>query len=642
MDKSNRACTPATRPKKPTARRDSISAILQGLNRMTGRLYVVLASCFVGRCIRGYRKLDDALGGERRRSARCRRAVSRRRLLLADSVKNSFLSKFLSGILSGLYHLPARAYGLFAVLYGVFSTLCCLFLPRIFSSADPEIMHYVVAGAMTACGIPLLTTSDSLRAAVSKSHLASAVLTNYLCIPKTPEPAKRKKMSVLLAFSVVFLAAGAALGTMFLPPFALPIGLLALALFGIILNYPEAGAILVTALLPVVWLWPSTMLPLAILILLTWLSYALKILQLRRTVHWDILDIVGVLLFIIAFVAGVGGVLAGTGNARDSVKLLACLSVYFFMVHLLNTRTYIRRCLIGVGVTTVLVMLAGLFLQPEPIGILHFPGDDSILKITETVEMSVFNRDSEHRSLLTVMTFPLLCAFLLRSKRLFSRFASLLLLALNVYLIAASSSVGTILCTLGVGVLLCLLLDHRCLAGGILLLPCGIGAGGWYLTRLDPFSRETMENISRQIFEREMRVSDIWPVIAERPMGLGLGADCAGATLFFEVLLCLGWPGMIAMILFLLLLLQKGLTALSHTVVFTDRALLVGLTCGVVGFILRGLTYGFLSEPRAILTLALLAGLLSALANVLFRETDVREAEFLNCPEGVDRLYHRG
>ncbi len=616
---------------------DRKSVIFTGLSRMTGKLYALIGNSIIGRTVGGYRHLDGALGGKRRRS----RTVSYKRLLVADSAKNSSLSMLVHAILRGIYDMPLRFYGLLALLYSICGAVGWRFAPRFLPFIETEPIHLVTAIIMGVISLCLLTSSDSLSASVSKSHFASVLLTSYLCIPRESLSVRRRKMSFGLVALAVFLGMGLAVLTLFVTPLVMPIAVLILMFGSMILNYPEAGALLVVTALPLVWLLPELMLPLVLLIVMTWASYGLKLLQLRRTAHLDILDIVGLLLLLLTAVSGVGGVLTGTGNARDAVKLIACLSVYFFIMKLLNTRAYIRRCLIGVGIMTVLVMLAGLFLQLEPINLLPFTDEDPIRKLTATVGVSIFDRDSLHRSLLTVMTFPLLYTFLLRAKRLFSRVVSLLLLSLNVYLIAASSSFGTILCTLVVGVLLALLLDHRTLAGGILFLPGTVGAVGWGVTYFKPFSAERLAALSEEQFLREVRMEQIWQSVYTSPLGRGIGAPCEGANLILEVLVCLGWPGLVVSLLFFVLLLQKGLTALSHTAVFSDRALMVGLVCGVIGFLLRGLTYGFLSEPRAILTLTILVALISAFAEVLFEETDIRRAEELNHEGGVDRFYHR-
>ncbi len=639
--RSETPSTPSNETGIPYRRR---SRILNGAFGLSGRLYATVSGSLLGRGATAYRTLDHALGGKRRREYRCRRTVTRGRLLAVETVNRSRVLHAFCGIGRFLYDLPMRFYGLFALLYGAYGVLNYLVLNLLLPEHAPDSSYLTVAVTMLLLCIPPLSTRATLRTSVSRSRFSALILKSYLCIPIDPSVRKHRKMPVGIAFLAVLLGISAAIGATFISPLTIPLILLAVMLVGMVFAYPETGALLATAALPLVWMIPSAMLPLVMLIILTWCSYGVKLLRLHRAMHADILDIVGGLFLMLTLISGVGGWIAGTGYARPALELFCCLSVYFLIVHLLNTRAYIKRCLFGVGTTALLTTLVGLILRMDEASfawIRGTHGGELLNNLFEQASAPIYGTDALSLSLLTVMTFPLLCTFLIRSKRLFSRVSSLFFLLLNVHLIATSGSLGTILCTLCVTLFFCLFMSHRALAVMGLCLPGAVGAIGWYMTWRGPISAETIESLSWTRFVRDTRAAELWQIVCDHPVGLGIGAACEGGNLFLEVLINLGWQGLIVVILFLLLLAQKGLTALRHTITFTDRALLVGLIGGIVGFLLRGITHGFLADPRAILTLTILSALVSVLADVLFEESDVRAAESLHTDWGIDRMYHR-
>ncbi len=630
-------------------RQKPISTIWSTLCHRTARLYALLSQSFLGRCAGGYRRVDALLGGKRCIGGDRRPPVSRRRLLMAEALRNNILSRILRWIMGGLYDLPVRFYGLFALLYGMMSGLFCalFYLFRNFMplSVEPDLPYALVGVVMFLLSLPLLTSPYTLRSAVSRSRFGTLFLERYLCIPQKFEPDARRNLRILSGASAVLLAMGAAFAALFIHPLTLPLVCLGIVAGGLICTYPEAGALLVTAFLPVVWLFPAVIPGMMVLILLTWVGYGLSRLRLERTAQRDILGTAGILLDFLVLLVSIGGLWTGSGDMLFSLRLLCCLSMYFPIVHLLGTRAYIKRCLGGMGVVAVLATLANLFLQigGDLTAYLPTAGGDLVEDMLLHVRTSMFAMDTAYRgtvcSLLTVVTFPLLCSMWLRARRLPARFAALALIGINICLIIVNGSVGTVVCTLAVTLLFFLLLDHRTPAVLVLLLPGTIGAMGWFWTWRGSIPMEALTSLPWMQADYERRMTHLWQSVKAHPIGVGFSTVDLNVGLFLEVLVALGWPGLLVLLLFLALLLQKGMTALGHTTTPRDRVLTVSLLCAVLGFLIYGMVHGFLAEPRVILTVTLLAGLLSALADVLFTETDVRRAESAESERSSDRVY---
>lgn len=617
------------------------SRVLHTLFRWTGRLYTAVGRSAVGRALTAYRRLDGAVGGGRQ--GRFRQA-SRGRMPVADAVKQSRIIALLRGFLRVLYDLPMKFYGLLILLYGALGSILHFLVPLLAPSFVSSDAYLTVALVMMVISLPPLTSHSTLRQSVSRSHLAALILTRYFCIPADPVPPSNKKLPFGASVAAVALAIVTAGVALFTTPYLLPMIAGWLILLGLVFSYPEAGVLTGTAILPVAWVFPDALTPLAVIILLTWVSYGFKLIRLHRTVRYDVADIAMLLLMGLCLISCVGGMVSGTGRLMPSVLFLLCLSEYFLTVHLMTTRAYISRCLFSMGVSAVLmtaVSLIGRTGAGATDWLVGSRGGDLVAEALSSVRSAAAGVDHASRILTLVVLMPFLYALLLRTRRLLSRVTAAVLLGINVYLAVSDGSLGALFCIACVTVLFCLLCDHRALGVGALLLPTAVGAAGWYLAWHGPISEETVRRLSMARHTREVRFGELWQRVVQSPFGWGVGADCEGGNLVLQVLVTLGWQGLVVVILVLTLLVQKSLTALAHTTAFADRALVVGLLCGVLGALLRGSTYGFLTNVPALLTLILFLGVGSAFANVIFDEHDVRVAESMDDSHGADRVYRR-
>ncbi len=617
------------------------SLILHTLCRATDWLYTAIARSGVGRALTAYRHVDNALGTGRRNPCR---SVSRGRIPVADAVKKSHVLALLRTFFRALYDLPLKFYGLFGLFYGTFGVLLYFLVPLLFPARVPADGYLVCAAVTMILTLPPLSSHSTLRESVSRSRCMSVFLGHFLCIPQESTPASHKKMPVGLPVFSVLLSLGVAIGALFTHPLLMPMVAVGLLLMGLIFSYPEAGVLLSTVLLPVAWLLPRAMIPLAGLILLTWCSYGFKLLRLHRAIRRDVLDTVLLVLLALTLISGVAGVIAGTGQVLPSLMLFSCLSLYFLVVHLMTTRAYIARCLIGVGVTVVIMTLALCLGRVEPTAMDWLGGSragDLLVGAFDRAYTTLRHAGGNARIWMAVLSLPLLYAALLRTRRPLSRVVVFLFTGLQIYLVLTEGSLGGILCLICATLFFFLFADHRIPAAGILLLPGAAGAIGWYLSWKGSVPVTLKNALSEARFVREARFSELWRMALESPMGYGIGADCAGGNLFLEVLVTLGFQGVIVFGLSLLLLLQKSLTGLRYATTFSDRTLLVGLGVGVGIALVRGATHGFLTAPHALLLFVLLCALCSAFSNILFEEYDVRMAESMSSPEGVDHIYRR-
>ena len=618
------------------------SHVLHTLFQWTGRLYTAVRQSGVGRALTAYRRLDGAVGGGRQ--GRFRQA-SRARMPVADAVRQSALIALLRGFFDLLYDLPMKLYGTFLLWYGALGSILYFLVPLLLPSYALNKTYLVVALVMMVISMPPLTSKSTLRQSVSRSRVAKLVFNRYFCIPANTAPIPDQTVPLGATTAAVALAFVTSAIALFVSPYLFWIIAGCLIICGLVFSYPETGVLMGTVLLPVAWVLPDALTLLAGILLLTWVSYGFKLIRIHRTVRYDIADMAMLLLMVLSLISCVGGLIVGTGSLMPSILLLLSLSTYFLITHLMTTRAYISRCLFSIGASAVLMTVVALLIR-MPAGetdwLASFRAGKPFAEAFSSARSMAVSVGKDAYMRMAAMMMPFLYTLLLRARRLFSRAGVGLLLAVSLYLIVTVGSLGTLICVVCVTILFCLLCSHRALGVGALLLPGAVGAVGWLFAWRNPFTEKVINRLSLTRYAREIRFGEMWQKVLQSPFGRGVGVDCEGGNLVLQILMTLGWQGLVVAIAVLVLLLHKSLTAVAHTTVFADRVLVAGLFCGAVGAILRGGTYGFLTDTPALLTLILFLGLGSAFANVLFDEHDVRMVESMDDPSGADRVYRRG
>jgi hypothetical protein len=326
----------------------------------------------------------------------------------------------------------------------------------------------------------------------------------------------------------------------------------------------------------------------------------------------------------------------------------------------MTTRDYIRRCLLGVGVSVAVVTLLA-YLRIVPVDDLGWlegsRGGNAIIAGVENLIEKLSGLWVEHSELYLVLVFPWLYAYLSHTKRLLRRVAGLLLVGLDLMLILMTDSVSALFCVLLVTVLFILLWDHKGLSAGIVALPAAV-AGGLWAFHLFPVSDAVQTILARSRHFKALLSESLWSMVWDHPAGIGIGdaafravyppyaaPDLGAVTecgnLYFELLLAYGWAGLILFAGTVFLFVQKSLTCLGHTADRRDRAMILGGVTSVVGALVFGTVRSFITSPRVFFTLTLVLALCSAYENILFDESDVLTARQAGTSTEEDRVFRR-
>lgn len=632
------------------------------LNRGTARLYALVARSFLGRLMTGYRKADEALAKGRRYPGRNRcTPMSPARLRLLTAVESGKLFSGLRALFHALFCLPMALYGLFLLLYGLLGVALYFVMPLAYPAAAPDLEHLLLSAVVAVVAIPAVLTKKTLAETLVTGRVSRFILIRLLGFPEDRMETYRVKMPASLPYATVLLAIAAAGGALFLHPLLIPALILAVGAVGLIFTYPEAGVVVSTLLLPVIWLNRNALYILCALILLTWLSYGVKLLFLHRTIRFGLLDTVVLLFGGLILLAGFTGVSVTPDSVVRSIMLTVCLSDYFLIVNLMTTRAYIRRCLWGVGISVAVVTLLA-YLRMIPVeGLAWLEGSragNAIVAGTENAVERLSGLWVEHSELYLVVVFPWLYAYLCHTKRLLRRVAGLAFVGLDLVLILMTDSVSALFSVILVTVMFFLLLSHKGLSAGLIFLPA-VGAGVGWITYLYPVSDSVQTILSRSRHFKELLADSLWQMVLDHPAGVGvgeaaftavypayaapdLGAVTDSGSLCFELLIAYGWPGLILFSALLFLFAQKSVTCLGHTADARDRAMILGGVTSIAGALIFGTVRSFITSPRVFFTLMLVISLCSAYENVLFDESDVLTARRSGSPTAEDRIFLRG
>ncbi len=653
MDKS-------TKLNQPVKRRGSM--IWKGLNRGTSWFYAILLRSFIGRLLTGYRKADDILAKGKRYTGRHRcTPASAAHLRLVEALEASRLFGGLCAFFHFLSVCPTIFYGLFGLSYGLFGVLLhyvCRFALDFMVLPSGHLAATVIISVLS---LPLVCTTKPLLNTVGDSAIGRWIFVRILGISQDRMQASSTKVSSVGYYLSCLWGLLGAVAALFISPWILPIALLALGGLGMILTYPETGVVLSIAMLPVTWVDRQYLIIPVVLILITWVSYFVKLLRLHRTIRFGLLERVILIFGLVMTVAVFTGEVITAETVRQSLYLVVFLSLYFLVVNLMTTRAYIRRCLLGVGASLVVVILLSYLRLVSVDSLSWMEGSRAGDAIIDGFKSGIERLSGlwvEHSELYLVLSFSWLYAYLLHTKRLFHKIIGMIFVALAMVLVLMTGSVSALFCVLGVTVLFLLLLGHKWLSAGVIALPA-VGCGMYWLAYLYPISDTLQTILSRSRLYKSQLAESLWCMVLDHPAGIGVGEEPFAAVypsyaapdlmavtdcnnMFFEMLLSYGWVGLILFGVLLFVFLQKSLTCLGYTVVYRDRAMILGGVTSLVSVLIFGTVRSFITAPRVFFTVLLVIALCSAYENIIFDESDVREVEWAGSPQAEDRLYRNG
>lgn len=548
------------------------------------------------------------------------------------------LLHFFRSALRSLADCPVSFYGIVFFSFGLYTTVLNLLTRFAFTSF--EAVDNLYAGVVTViCALPALFCQKPLSETALGSHLGHLLICTLLGF-REEELIAKKQMNPrpVVAFLIGLLLSAL---TVRLPLFWIPAGFLAVAGVALILSRPEAGIAIAfgaAAFLPTMGL--------AALLILTFVSFLCKLIQGKRTLRFEALDIAVLGLMLLFLIGGFVSL-----SPKDSIRpalMYTCLMLgYFMVVNLIKTSASIRRCTAFLCISLVCVAATGVWQ--------NFTGDRSTVWQDTTMFSDIPGRVTStfaNPNVLgefLIMTIPFMIAVILLTTHIGKKTGMTGLLAVCGACLIFTWSRGawlgflfSIVCLLLLywrQTLVVLLFGIMASPLAILLVPDSVLNRFTSIGNLSDSSTSFRVNIWKGSLQM-LKDYFVWGIgtgvntFQQIYPGYSLGGIEKAAhshNLYLEIMLELGLPGILMLLLFLILFIQSFFTYLSHRTERDERDIkfiAAAGFCGILAVLVQGMTDHIWYNYR----IFCIFWLITALVSVCRR---VGEAERIDCmPDG--------
>ncbi len=642
------------------------SIIWRKLTGFTHWLYHVIGSSPLGKGLTAYRRADALLHHDRRRTHRddCR-PMSPSRLRLLEAVQAGKLFKLISGLFSALARTTAAAYGIFLVFYGLLNVLLFFVGPILRPALSYELMYLFMSGGMVLLGLPMLFSGKPIVQLLVTGRLTGWFFARLLGLPAErlvrPLGAIEKHHAKTVApYVALLLALGSAVAALWISPLVIPLCFILLCLMGMIFAFPEAGVILSVSALPLVFISNRVLWIPVTVILLTWVAFGVKLLFMHRAIRFNLIDVVILIFSCSLALTGMTGVYVTASSVWTGLLCFVIFSLYFLITNLMTSRALLRRCLVGPCLSLLLVI--GIYaIAAVPHGwldwLLGSRGGNAISGGFEAVRSFLMAQAAPFCLCMPLMAIPFLIS-LLRQKRRPLYYASVTVIVLLCFFaLYLTGSVGALVIAVGCLVLYFLLLSHRCLAVGILAAPAVACGGMWLYSAYAPNVGTLAARVAEGQERRGMLWRGAWQAVCDYPAGIGLGdrafeavypqyaeAGAAAVThvssMYMELLLRTGFPGLILLAAVIFLFLQKTFTCLKVSENASDSSKLLGGMLSLVSLLLYGLVSNAPLHLPIVFVAVVVLGVCNAYENTIFDMWDVAQARMNREEHSADCVFH--
>lgn len=252
----------------------------------------------------------------------------------AKKLLESPVAKFFERLTSILSHIYVRSYGVILMSFAIV-TLLMNFASYYFSeAAEIPVSDLIIGAVCFVISIPLLLTDKPLAYAVSSGGGLVTVIFDALCLKRYKSDAVNEKILTLPA--AAFIGIVPAVIGFFVPiwtVFAVVGGLIYLILA---MYSPEFSFMFTILTLPALPLLPHSGIILASLVMLTVVSFLLKVTLGKRLLHFEQYDLILILLFVFILISGIFN--KGFNSFESALLMIALAFGYFLASNIIVNR----------------------------------------------------------------------------------------------------------------------------------------------------------------------------------------------------------------------------------------------------------------------------------------------------------------
>ena len=603
------------------------SIIWTKLNMFTAWIYKVIRQSLTGRILCGYSFV------ERRMTELFERFFSRAKNVngsylpasvqnfFAGSLEKSHIIRFIQMLQTRIRRASVYSFGTF-LLYSLVGTgflgIVIAYLTR--GTFLPDINYLILDAILLITGLLCIipkryTESFTLGAAIQKSFLRFII--NGLGV-QTDEGVSRDgaaSQEMMLSFVMSLIVTGLCL---WVGPLYMLLIFIGFVMIVNVFQCPESGLILVTFLTPLLFFTPIPTILLVAMLLLTAVSFLVKVLSGRRRMRFRLIDALVLLWGIIQLLAGATGY-RGTDSFVNGLLCCVLLLGYFLTVNLMRDKSWLSRMYYALLVSTFLMSALSLIISLIPRQFIDLFDSVSLDNVILNVRAVL---DSPHIiSMMLILLLPLALLFLFRyRKRILSHAFVALMEAMLIYGLinswTRSAWLGAIISIL----FMVLLIDNRTLSVMILAAPGVVLAFMLLLNFGDglfnfPVAKRFMSIVNFSDESVRYRV-EVWQstmtMIRDNFLsGIGIGREAFRAVypsyaavgtegaehaymFYLQILAEAGIGGLFIFCLCMVALLQKSFEFITiETDKFTRKNVVGGL-CGIIAFLIAGIfDYGW-------------------------------------------------
>ena len=449
------------------------SLIVTLLNRLAYFIYSLFTETWIGRSVIGDGRLYDesAIGKLLSGENKSKEAKERRRKL-GGALERGAAARTFRKLSSTLSEISVNVYGLFFMVYGVFST----FIYFVIVYATKNSPHFtenrlIACVFLIVCSIPFLSTTKSVCEIFGSGRLAKKIATSYLCIPeeKLLSHKRRGGAAYMLISATLGLILG--IGSLVLSPAVVIATFFVVNIIFLIFAIPEVGLILSITVLPFAQYIEFSEIALVAVVVITAFAYILKVIKGNRTFFVSSAGIMVILYCASMMIASSFSPL-GINTFINSVSVAIVVAGGYFLGANLTQKASVRRVCIKILTITLVVLALLQFWNVYYTSIssgIEYSFNFNYLSIIDDAGINV-TYNLKIPGLLAAMLSPLLIAECFRQKRIYNIVTVLLCFA-PVILCIALYGTFEIMVALLLGLALYLVMfSHKTLTAIILLL----------------------------------------------------------------------------------------------------------------------------------------------------------------------------
>ena len=553
---------------------------------------------------------------------------------VALTYERSFFLTQIRGLSTRFLTAKLNTFGLFFFLYGGF--LIIMQVIKVFSESGGDVLLYeTIVGCICAGGgFFMIFSKKSLASAAYESHFLRWILFDCLGMPDTnlAEAAQMESKTGLnmpFIFAMVF-----GFLSMFVEPLLIFFAVVLFSLLFILFSHPESFVVVVFFAVPFV-----NTLQLCAFICMIFFSYILKLICGRRVFRFHMLD-VAILVFLAFLIFG--GVVAVSEDGFPRMLLMVCfMGMYFVIKNLISSPAMVKRCLHALVWSSLFVSVSGIYQ--------NYFGDLS----TEWQDMTVFSEIKgrvvsffENPNVLgefLILIFPITIALMVTSNRSYERFFMFAAAMLNGWCLILTWSRGAWIGCIAAMVLFLFVSGKHFFTAALLSLPW-IGTvlylknDALVLKRLTDFT-DSSTAYRVGIWRGVLRMlEDFWVC------GIGVGEEAfrkiypmyalAGIevaphahNLYLQIAVEMGMFALLVFLAFIFLYAQFSFSFCKSSMSRSNRKLCLGIFCGVLAFLIQGLTDYVWYNYRIFLLFWMIVGL--GVAHVFTAKDTEEEMDYL-------------